>query len=331
MLLKTTLELKAFFPRLLAKLNSNALLPDMDRAAQKYLVQYTGKALYDQYVTLYNAGNAAGVPATILKNMQRVVAAYALLDDLGTTTATITDSGLQSAETSNMPRVYGWAFKEFRKSLSDAAADAVDVLLQSLWDNKGSLAAWTSSEAYKSFSTLLIRTAADFNAAHTLYQPQRTFYAVKSLIRDVQESIIGRAIGVELVSHLVGADLSDAEKKCLHYLQKSIAFYTIKKACEHYSVRLSDAGFTIVSGGDGENSDTAGRTDAGSLLMLKMQACERDGKTYLTAAKRELAALYANPAAIAAFKTAYEGGPLKDWNPDRGRDLGNNRRKIFRT
>jgi hypothetical protein len=333
MLLKTSIEVKQLLPRLLAKMNNNAFLPNFDRAEQKYLVPLTGADLYQQYVDLYNANNATGFHIQVLKNMQLLVATHAFLDELGTNTATITDAGIQSQQTANSPRVYGWEFKEFKSALQDAAADSVDLLLQALWLNKAGLPAWTACNAFKQFNALLIKTAAAFDQCHRLFQPQRTFYAIKSVIQDCQEQMILQTIGDGLVTYfLQTSDLDDKETKCLGYLQKSLAFYSIKRACEHYAVRMSDNGFTVVSSGDAENSDTAGRSGTrDGFLQMKMAACERDGKGYLSKAKKELAALYASADARDGFKTAYGAGPLADYDPAKIRDLGNANRRTFRT
>lgn len=331
MLLKTTPELKTLLPRLLAKFNNNALLPNFDRAEQKYLLPLIGPDLYAQYVAMYDANNAAGFHIQVLKNMQLVAATHAILDELGTYTTTITDAGIQTHQTANMPRVFGWEYKEFKSALQDAAADSVDVLLQSLWLNKAGLPAWTASDAFKQFKSLLIKTANDFNAIHRLFQPQRTFYAIQTVIRDCQEQMIIQTIGDSLVTFFINTDLTDKEIICLDYLQRSLAFYSIKKACEHYAVRISDAGFTIVGSGDADG-DTAGRSGGiDGFLQMKMDACERDGKGYLGKAKKALASLYADVDATEGFKTAYLASPLATWDPTAIRDLGNaNRRGIFR-
>lgn len=333
MLLKTTAEVKQLMPKLLAKMNNNALLPNMDRPAQKYLLPLLGQTFLDQLVTAYTNNSAAGPIVIILKNAQLVVASHAFLDDIGSNVATITDAGLASHQTANMPRVYGWEFKSIKQYLQNIAADAVDVLLQSLWINKShaALASWVASDAFKQFSSLLIRTAFEFNEAHRLFQPQRTFYAIKTYIQDCQEQIICQAIGESLVEYFISAALSDDEKKVMAHLQKALAFYTIKKSCEHNSVRVDEYGFTIMTGGDPESDDAGRSGNQAGFILQKMQACERDGKAYLSKAKKELIHYSKQPDVPAGFTTAFLDSPLKDVDPDAKRDLGNAHRKgIFR-
>lgn len=337
MLLKTTQEVKQLMPRLLAKLNNNALLPNFDRAEQKYLMPLVGKDLYDKYVTIYQAGPVADpTQAQILKNMQLLVACHAFLDELGQNVATITDAGIQSQQTANMPRIYGWEFKAFKSSLQDAAADSVDVLLQSLWINRATLGEWTGSDAFGQFNSFLIKTAAEFNNCHPLFQPQRTFYAIKSIIRMVQAQVVKAEIGDDLINYfLTNYDtLTAPEKICLYYLQNALAYYTVKRACEHYSVRFSDAGFTVVAMGDPESLDTAGRTGeqikSDGFLNLKMQVCERDGAEFMSKAKKELVKYAASADASDAFKTALQAGALGLYQPPTILDKKNAFRKIYR-
>lgn len=336
MLLKTTAEVKQLLPRLLAHLNNNALMPNLARAEQKYLVPLIGPELYQEFIGLYNAGTLVAPDARlqVLKNMQLVSATHAFLDELALNIATITDNGVRSATTANMPKVYGWEFKALKAALQDAAADSVDVLLASLVINKAGLPKWVASEAYQHFNAGLIRTAAQFNAIHRLHQPQRTFYAIKTLMLDAQEQKIQQAIGSALVDYFTTADApvlnKMLERTCLIMLQKALAFFTILKACEHYAVQITDAGFTVLAGGDPEG-ETAGKsaTAGANLLQLKMDACKRDGEAYLSKAKQELAKLAADGDAPAAFLTAYNAGPLKT-NGTGLVDKGNGHRSFFR-
>jgi hypothetical protein len=297
------------------------------------LLPLTGKPLFDQIQAIYNAVGGSDLEKQILKNMQLVAATHALLDELGTNVATITDAGIQSQQTTAMPRVYGWEFKAFQSALQDATADAVDILLQSLWLNKTDLPAWTGDDAYTQFNSLLIRTGIQFSDFHPLFHPQRTFYTIKSLVKQAQDQMITASLGEDLVQWFLDNydALDDTAKKILKSLQSSLAFYSVKRTCEHYSVRISDAGFSVVGMGDPESQDTAGMTGetlkASGFLMLKIQACDRDGAAYLAKARKELVKYSLDLAAPAEMKTALAAGPLAAYDPTKKRDLGNDRRK----
>jgi hypothetical protein len=54
-LIKTIAEIKAVLPRLVSNLSDTSLLPNFDRAEEKYLVPVTGRDLYNDIKTKYDA------------------------------------------------------------------------------------------------------------------------------------------------------------------------------------------------------------------------------------------------------------------------------------
>lgn len=332
-ILKTILEIKTLFPRLLSGLTNSAILPNIDKATDKYLLPVVGQALYDQIHDGYNAGSLDAKGSALLKRMQSVVVANAMLDELAFAHVTITDSGVRTGATSNMPRVYGWEFKELKSALEQSALDALDTLLQHLVTYKADWPAWTGSNEYAQFDALLIKTAIEFNNIHALVQPFRTYYALKTLMLDVQEQHIIPTVGQAIFDRLnTAADLDSDEKIMRKQLQKAIAFLTIKRACEHYAVRMDHNGFTVVSstGGAGD-SDAAGLALApGAMITQKMEVCDRDGNNWLAKCRNYIWMHSKNQAAGEAFKTAFATSPLVTYVPPGERDHGNARRRIFR-
>jgi hypothetical protein len=332
-ILKTIQEVKNLLPRLLSGLSNGALMPNVDRATEKYLVPVVGDALVTEIETAYNDNTLTTDQTRLLPKMQLVVISGAYLDELAFAHATITDNGVRTAQTQNMPRVYGWEYKELKEGLQLVSLDALDVLLQYLQNNKASFTTWTTSEAFKQFDALLIKTAMEFDNIHKLVQPFRTFYGLKSEMANVQEQYIIPSIGTELFDRLNSAtDLSDPEKVIRKQLQKAIAFYTIKRACEHYAVRIDQNGFTVVASGDQEAS-TAGRTQAApGLVKQKMDACDRDGGNWLAKARNQLAtySIYPDEPPPPAFMEAFAKSPLVKYVQPIDRTTGNERRKIFR-
>lgn len=266
--------------------------------------------------------------------MQKVVAPYGYLDNLGSDNAKITDNGIRTTETANNPRVFGWQYKELKETLLNKALDATEALLNYLVENKNDWSLWTGSDAYISFSSLLIKTGADFDAHYKLFQPMRTFYSLKVLLDEVQEDYLKPAIGEDLLDYFISTDISDADEKALLKLMKKAAAYlTIYKAVQHYSVRFDANGFTIVSaGGDAENSGTSGRaaTDLTRLNML-MQSCKNDGTQYITKLRKKLYDYRNNGGTHTDFDTAFDAGPLADYTDPSSQTSGNeNWKGIFR-
>lgn len=333
-LIRTAAEAKAALPRVLSNLSNTSTLPDFAAAEIKYLVPLIG---YSQYETIEGKINADPVEeltdaeTALLPYLRRVVAFFAYLDDMGTDNAKITDSGIRTTESANLPRVFGWQYKELKNTLQAKAFDAVEVMLRFLFENKEDYLPWLSSDEYASLNGLIIKTGTDFDSHYKLYQPMRTFYALKVLLDEVQEDFLKPAIGEDLLDYFIAAEgLDDDEKKFLKLLKKAAAYMVIRKACQHYSVRFDGNGFTILSG-DAENPDTAGRTNSDiPLFELKMKSCEQDALTYLSKAKTALAT-FRPGSGNTAFNLAFDEGPLVDMDLTiTTKQRGNDERKGFR-
>lgn len=333
-LIRTATEAKAALPRVLSGLGSTANLPDFGAAEIKYLVPLISFSLYDNIDGAINASPAeelSAADASLLPYLRRVVALFAYLDDMGTDNAKITDNGIRTTESANLPRVFGWQYKELKNALQSKAFDAVEVMLRFLFEHKTDYPAWISSDEYAGINGMLIKTGTDFDLHYKLYQPMRTFYALKVLLDEVQEDFIKPAIGEDLLAYFIEADaLDDDEKKFLKLLKKASAYMVIKKACQHYSVRFDGNGFTVLSG-DSENPETAGRTASDiTMFELKMESCEQDALTYMTKAKKALAT-FRPGSGNEAFNLAFDEGPLVDYDLTiTTKDRGNDVRKGFR-
>lgn len=333
-LIRTAAEAKAALPRVLSNLGNTANLPDFAAAEIKYLVPLIG---YSQYDTIHGKINADPVEelteaeTALLPYLRRVVAFFAYLDDMGTDNAKITDSGIRTTESANLPRVFGWQYKELKNTLQSKAYDAVEVMLRFLFENKTDYLPWLSSDEYGSLNGLIIKTGTDFDSHYKLFQPMRSFYSLKVLLDEVQEDFLKPAIGEDLLQYFVAAEgLDDDEKGFIKLLKKAAAYMVIKKACQHYSVRFDGNGFTVLSG-DMENTETAGRTAADiSLFEMKMNGCEADAQTYLAKAKKALAT-FRPGSGNDAFNQAFDTGPLVNYDLTiTTKDRGNDVRKIFR-
>jgi len=331
-LIKNIDEVREVLPQLVSNLNASSNLPDFDAVEEKHLVPLIGEALYEDLVSKYDDNSLSEDEEAVLKNVRRLIAAYAFLEDLATTHVFLTDVGVRVYSTGDMQKAAGWEYKELKKFLENKAFDATEVLLLYLWRHKADLPLWTDSDAYESFEGLLIRTGTDFSEQYKLFQPMRTFYALKTLLRDQQDSYVLSAIGADLLNYFLQLEDPTAdESKIIRQLKKGLAFFTIKHACDHYVVRFGDSGFTIVSefGGDREGDDS-GRAGASAHAIKRLKdACDKDGKNFISKAKT-LAIELRKTDAASEYITAFDNGPLYKKMNASAWTSGNERRKIFR-
>lgn len=327
-LIKTIGEIKEVLPKLVSSISEASLKPNFDRTEEKYIVPVTGRTLYNTLVAAYNANTLSAEQTKLVKHLRLVIAAYAYKDELGLSVLTIGDGGVKKNNTGNTP-VYGWEVQRLENTLLETALDGMEVLLNYLFDNKASYAEWTASEPYSKIKTLLIRTATDFTDQYTLFRPQRSYFVMKSVLKDTQFLFIEKTIGAALLTYLRDKEApTSAEKTCIELLKKSLAFYTVMKACRHFSVSFSDGGFTIMGEKSSNGMDNGQGPDL-ELLQMKMNECDKEGSAYLELARTELVALYSADGATSEFKTAFEAGDLVNFIARADRTSGNESRKIF--
>lgn len=308
-LLTTIAEVKAIHPRLLSNTSKEAWLPNFDAAEYKYLVPLIGLPLYNDIQTKYTATTLSPTETKLLKKIQAMVIAATYLDELPRETAKITDNGIRSANAAEMQRIFGWEYKEVKQGLTDLYYDGMEVLLTWLYDNKASFLLWTSDDSYKKYKDLLIKNATDFNDQYRLYQPMRNYWMLRGIIQDVQDNYHNITLGGALLTYFVNLTApTDAEKEILKALKKSMAFFTIYRACRMHSVRFSDAGFTIANADTEVQSSVQGAASV-PYFDHHMRAAEQDGQQQLTRAKTLCVALR-TAGSVALFNTAYDAGPL---------------------
>lgn len=328
-LITTISEIKAVLPRLLSNLSDTSQLPNFERAEEKHLLPITGRPLYDDISTKQGLGTLNPVETKLLKQMQLVVAAFGLLDELAFGHSKITDGGVRTLTTTQFQKAVGWEYKELKNALLDSGLDGMEVLLAGLVAQNSNL--WTASDECKIFKKLLIKTGSEFDKVVKLHQPMRTFWCIRTVVADAQYNYLEQSLGLDLITYLNESAGTDAEKHIAALLKKALAHLSMKHALEHYAARFDINGITVVNSAmAGDDPDTTGRMAAPDMITLKMKAHDRDGSAYLAAARHEAYKLYNDAAAVADFKTAYDAGPMTGYKLPADRDKGNSTRNIFR-
>lgn len=328
-LIKTIAEIKEVLPRLVSNTSNTTTLPNFDQTEYKYIIPIIGPTLYNTLVTNYQGNTLTDDEIILVKKLRQVIAAYGYYDDIGLYLLMIGDAGVANLRPGATDQVYAWKVQELKKTLLNKAFDGIEVLLNYLFDNKDLYLEWTDSDQYKKISSMLIRTGTDFSEQYLLFQPQRTYFAMLGQMNDVQKLFIIETIGKELFEYL--RDLptpASAYQACIDLLKKSIAFFTVMKACNHFSVQFTDNGFTIRST-ENVSEGVGSQPIDESLLTMKIKNCESEGNAYLDKANDELVKLYSADGTTDEYKTAFDKGPLKSYIKPEDRTSGNENRKIY--
>lgn len=326
-LIKNIAEVKAVLR--ISNLDDDMSLPDMDQAMYKHIIPVIGNDIVTEITGIYDSGGGTDIQKDLITHIQKPLAAFAYLDNIGIIHATITDRGVARISTAEMPAAFRWEFNEVKSTLEDKALTGMEELLEFLDDNKADFSTWANSVAYKQYYEHLIHNGRDFNKIYPLYQPLRTFHSLRPILNLVEDMYIAPAIGNAFLSEIITTDNPDANVQAiLSLLKKAEAYLTIKHSIESMPVRISANGFTVAAlrGTDKDETETNRQPAPDNLLRLQMDSSERDGMTYLKQAKN-----YLNQNASATvFPTYFSSSLYKDPAITPQVDRGNDARKIFR-
>lgn len=325
-LIKTIQEIKSVLR--ISSLDDDMSLPDIDQSQTKHIIPAIGKEIVTEITGIYEAGNGSELQQQLIKTIQKPLAAFAYLDDIGLIHATITDRGVARITTAEMPAAFRWEFNEVKAALEDKALTGMEQLLEFLEDNKDEFTTWANSAAYKQYHKFLIKTGTEFNEYYSLYQPLRTFQALRPVIALVEDMYLTQSLGDYLQTLKDKAAPTDDELFVMDMLKKSEAYLSIKHAIETLPVRISDTGFTVTAmrGTDKDAFETDRQPATDNLMSIKMDAADRDGQNYLFKAVK-----YLNMNASATvFPEWFTGDKYKNPATTATPTRGNESRNIFR-
>lgn len=310
--------------------NQSTLLPNFITHEYKHIIPLIGQTFYDALVTAADAETLDPDETKVVEFIRTIAVAWGYYHEFGLYVVTFKDSGATQNLQGGTEPVRGWQANKVETTLIKIANDATEILLDFLFTNKDLFPEWTGSVQYAKLGNLLIRTGSEFTENYTLYQPQRTFFAMKSFVANVQELLIEEGIGKAMLVYLRDAAAPTAdETEALRLLKKSLSLYSVMNAAEHLNVQFTDLGFTILGE---KNSNTIEQQNNQPIdlrmLEMKLRACDVEGGAFLEKARSTLVD-YFNGAAGATFKTAFNAGPLTAFIKREDRTSGNEGRKIY--
>ncbi|MCK9402919.1 MAG: hypothetical protein M0Q26_05940 [Chitinophagaceae bacterium] len=260
--------------------NSNATLPDIGAAEDRFIRPLIGQTLYDALVVA-QAGNATAVMTSLLDKVRRAVVALAYWQDLPTLHVQIGELGVVVTKSENLDAAHRWEFENLREALAIKSCAALEVLLEYLFLNKTVLN-WAAPDEVKT----IIKTGSDFTRYFTVYQPNRTFMVLLPLVKQVEDEFVRTLIGDTFFELLRDkSEPTTEEKRAIELLKKAVSHLTINKAVLLLPTRISVDGFTVsltnntdqINQGQhlapdgilGRLADTSGETGHDYLVKLK--------------------------------------------------------------
>ena len=255
--------------------NQEASIADMASADNNFIIPITGPDLYAEMLAQLPTPNETFAP--LIEFARRAAGPLAYWQDLPTIQARIGDTGIHTVESANTQPLHRWEYEALEESLLNKGCQALEQLLQYLYDHKTDFS-WQIPDDYKS----IFLTGADFTKYFTLYQPYRTFLNLRAIVKQVEEQYIHTAIGEDFFIALRDkTELGAEETKAVGLIKKAVANLAIKTAIEILPVRISAHGFTVLLQRTTDRLTDGQANAPEGQMSLMYKSVQRSGDNYL--------------------------------------------------
>lgn len=206
------------------------------------------------------------------------------------------DTGMKRSESGDSKTAYQEQRSKFKDANLLEGEAAMELLIQFLEEKKAVYPTWTSSDNFKRYRSLFIKSGAEFNENFTCSTPYRNFWAMRSKMMDIEENSIRKFLGDEIFDALKAKNVltdpgfTEKEKTLLIKIKKAIAYLTVAAAAPVLNVRITGTDLSVRAAASFSTNDNdnvrAGMTD--TALELLIRSCNSTGKEWLNNADRYL-------------------------------------------
>ena len=251
-LFKTIEEVAAVVP-VMNSFDFDLVLPDIERAEQRFLIDIVGQAQYDNIYTPYQAGTPALTTAqtNLLKKMRVPVAHLAYYFYAPKGNVTIGSSGIQQThnEGSSKP-AFQWAVDAMMKGYLDGGFDGLEALAEFLEANKATYTIWAGSTAYTRSKELFVNTTREFNDEFaSLNNSRRLFMAMRHILKrhdnKTIKAVLGTTLFAEIKLQITAGTVTSANETLLTYIRSALVNLTVMDAIPELGLKIDEFGITV--------------------------------------------------------------------------------------
>ncbi len=267
MLFKTTIEIQKY-AELNTQVNFVSLQSSIRSAEKDILIPVIGFSFYLDLDTKYNNSTLNAAETALIDVIHAALAPHTLYLYIPKSEVNITDGGLRRQETDISKTAYQYQVTNLRKAYLDESEAAVEYLLTFLEEKKADYPAWTSTNEFKKYRSLFIKTGSEFNEYYRTASPYRNFFAMRSVMEDVEQQVIRKVLGEAQFLAMKAKDQlndplwSDYEKVLLYRLKKCIANFTIAAGLSQLAIRIDEYGITVTSAFTSTSNDQVSKRGA---------------------------------------------------------------------
>ncbi|MFC4261920.1 DUF6712 family protein [Ferruginibacter yonginensis] len=290
MLFKTSIILRQYCS--LGETNFFAIKSTIQNVEDKHIIPVLGReqynALNEAYKNATDETLAPGPLKELLEQCRKVIAPYVCYYHAPKADATLSDAGFKRSETESSKTAYQYQLANYREANLLEAEAATENLISFLEAEINNYELWANSDAYKTYKSLFIRKASEFNDFFPSASPYRNFFAMKPKMLAVEEmgirNFLGDALFADIKTKYNGAGaLSEKEQVLLFKLKNAIANLTVAAAVPLLNVKIAENGLTLSTAGarsTNDNINSRSAADANAINAL-IETCKNTGKSWI--------------------------------------------------
>lgn len=256
--------------------NFESLKSSIRTAEKQLLVPIIGLSFYIDLDTKYNSNDLNAEETLLVNVIQAALAPSTMLHYIPKSEVNITDGGIRRAETETHKTAYQYQVTNLRNAYQDETDRAVEYLYAYLELKKVEFPVWQTTEEFKRYRSLFIRTGGEFQEYFQSASPWRNYMAMRSIMHGIEQTIVKASLGNSFYAALkaktesANGVISSEETELLKRLKYFIAFRTITESIGQLAVRIDSMGISVINSGSSNDRDAKkGTATDNNLSHLK--------------------------------------------------------------
>ena len=252
-LIRSTENLRDFLP-VTAAFDLEDLKPFMENTAEPdFLIPALSQTQYDQLKTKYEANelSLSADEQQLLKLAMSAVANYALMLYLDWAQLNVSQDGIHITINESRRTPFPEQMKAVKTQCSINAFRALERLLVFLELKKTTFTLWAASSSATIFKECFINTAEDFSNSVNINNSRRTFLALKSIMKDIEEhqlvNVLTQDLYDEIKAEIVAGNLSANNLKLMKFIKPAVANLTMAESVHELPLQFSEMGIVLSS------------------------------------------------------------------------------------